>query len=61
MPGGGVKELLKELSIRLTDEFGRGFSEDNLSNMRRFFLTWRLMYIYGKANGDPHPDMRECK
>ncbi len=33
--------LLKELSIRLTDEFGRGFSEDNLSNMRRFFLTWR--------------------
>lgn len=33
--------LLKELSIRLTSEFGRGFSEDNLSNMRRFFLTWR--------------------
>ncbi|MDH4477596.1 MAG: PDDEXK nuclease domain-containing protein [Verrucomicrobiaceae bacterium] len=34
-------ELLKELSARLTEEFGRGFSEDNLSNMRRFFLTWR--------------------
>lgn len=34
-------ELLKELSVRLTEEFGRGFSEDNLSNMRRFFLTWR--------------------
>jgi len=33
-------ELLKELSARLTEEFGRGFSEDNLSNMRRFFLTW---------------------
>jgi predicted nuclease of restriction endonuclease-like (RecB) superfamily len=33
-------ELLKELSARLTQEFGRGFSEDNLSNMRRFFLTW---------------------
>lgn len=34
-------ELLKELSARLTEEFGRGFSEDNLSNMRRFFLIWR--------------------
>lgn len=34
-------ELLKELSTRLTEEFGRGFSEDNLSNMRRFFLTWK--------------------
>ena len=35
------KELLKELSSQLTAEFGRGFSEDNLSNMRRFFLVWR--------------------
>jgi len=34
-------ELLKELSARLTEEFGRGFSEDNLSNMRRFFLMWK--------------------
>lgn len=33
--------LLKELSARLTEEFGRRFSEDNLSFMRRFFLTWR--------------------
>jgi len=32
--------LLKGLSRRLTDEFGRGFSEDNLSNMRRFFVLW---------------------
>ena len=35
------KELLKELSLRLTEEFGRGFSEDNLSNMRRFYLVWK--------------------
>ncbi len=34
------KGLLKALSQRLTEEFGRGFSEDNLSNMRRFFLLW---------------------
>ena len=34
-------ELLKELSGRLTEEFGRGFSAVNLSNMRRFFLLWQ--------------------
>ncbi|MDI1314354.1 PDDEXK nuclease domain-containing protein [Prosthecobacter sp.] len=33
-------KLLKELSARLTEEFGRGFSEDNLSNMRRFYLMF---------------------
>jgi predicted nuclease of restriction endonuclease-like (RecB) superfamily len=32
--------LIKGLSQRLTEEFGRGFSEDNLSNMRKFFLLW---------------------
>lgn len=34
-------ELLKQLSARLTDEFGKGFSERNLEYMRRFFLTWK--------------------
>lgn len=34
-------ELLKELSARLTEEFGRGFSVVNLSNMRRFFILWQ--------------------
>ena len=27
------KQILKELSSRLTKEFGRGFSVDNLKNM----------------------------
>ncbi|MBI4849537.1 MAG: DUF1016 domain-containing protein [Nitrospirae bacterium] len=35
------KETLKQLSLRLTSEFGRGFSEDNLSNMRKFHILWR--------------------
>jgi predicted nuclease of restriction endonuclease-like (RecB) superfamily len=35
------KALLKELSARLKAEFGRGFSEDNLSLMRRFYLVYR--------------------
>lgn len=35
------KELLKELSARLTEEFGRGFSEDNLARMRKFYVLWK--------------------
>ena len=34
-------ELLKELSARLAQEFGRDFSPVNLSHMRRFYLTWQ--------------------
>ncbi len=33
-------ELLIELSARLTEEFGKGFSRSNLQNMRTFFLLW---------------------
>lgn len=32
------KELLKELSARLSEEFGRGFSVSNLQLMRKFFI-----------------------
>ena len=34
------KETLKGLSRRLSREFGRGFSPDNLENMRRFYVTY---------------------
>lgn len=34
------KQLLKELSKRLNEKFGRGFSVDNLQNMRVFYLTY---------------------
>ncbi len=37
-----AKETLKNLSFRLKLEFGKGFSEDNLSNMRKFFLTYSI-------------------
>lgn len=33
------KALLKELSSKLTIEFGRGFSRSNLEYMRKFYLT----------------------
>ena len=35
------KALLKELSEKLTDEFGRGFSRSNLEYMRKFYLTYQ--------------------
>ena len=35
------KELLKELSVRLTEEFGKGFSATNLKLMRQFFIENR--------------------
>ena len=34
-------ELLIELSARLSEEFGKGFSRSNLEYMRKFFLIWR--------------------
>ena len=45
-------ELLKELSARLTEEFGRGFSKSNLASMRAFFLLWSdRMPIFQTASG----------
>ena len=38
---GYGKELLKVLSARLTEEFGKGFSRSNLEYMRKFFLIWQ--------------------
>lgn len=34
------KAILKDISLRLTNKFGRGFSVDNLENMRRFYLVY---------------------
>jgi predicted nuclease of restriction endonuclease-like (RecB) superfamily len=34
------KQVLKELSIKLTDGFGKGFSVQNLENMRKFYILY---------------------
>jgi predicted nuclease of restriction endonuclease-like (RecB) superfamily len=34
------KQILKGLSEQLTNEFGKGFSVDNLQNMRKLYLTY---------------------
>lgn len=38
------KQLIVDLSVRLTAEFGVGFSERNLRNMRKFYLTYQNRY-----------------
>lgn len=35
--------LISNLSVRLSDEFGRGFSEQTLWNVRQFFLTFPIL------------------
>ncbi len=32
--------LIKEISVRLTKDYGRGFDESNLRNIRKFYLTF---------------------
>ena len=34
------KALIKELSARLTKEYGKGFDESNLRNIRQFYITF---------------------
>jgi predicted nuclease of restriction endonuclease-like (RecB) superfamily len=46
------EELLKRLAADLTTKIGRGFSERNLEQMRRFFLTWSISQT-ASAEFDP--------
>jgi hypothetical protein len=36
------KGIIKSLSLALQAEFGKGFSVDNLENMRRFYLNFPI-------------------
>jgi predicted nuclease of restriction endonuclease-like (RecB) superfamily len=48
------KYVLKTLSKRLTEQLGKGFSEQNLRNMRQFFIKFadRDISIRQKASGE---------
>lgn len=39
------KYLLKYLSEKLTQDFGKGFSRFNLENMRKFYLIYKNQYV----------------
>jgi len=39
---GYGEQLIERLSLDLTGQFGRGFSRQNLQQMRSFFLAWPI-------------------
>lgn len=45
-----AKSVLKELSLKLNEKFGRGFSERNLRNMRQFYITYSQTQIQQKPS-----------
>jgi len=44
------KTVLKKLSEKLTERFSKGFSVDNLQNMRQFFMVYADRAIYEKPS-----------
>ena len=46
------KAVLKALSIRLGDKFGKGFSVDNLENMRKFYLVYSKSETLSRISED---------
>lgn len=44
------KQTIKELSVKLTDEFGKGFSERNIEQMRQFYLNGSKNKIWKLTN-----------
>jgi predicted nuclease of restriction endonuclease-like (RecB) superfamily len=44
--------LIRRLSIDLTDRFGRGYSRQNLQQMRKFYQTWPAGEICQTASGE---------
>jgi len=45
------KSLLKKLSVDLTSKFGRGFSRQNLQQMRHFYTAYPAVKICQKPSG----------
>lgn len=53
------KAILKDLSLRLTAEFGRGFSRSNLEYMRKFYLMYHLRVSMDKISQMPSGKSRK--
>jgi len=53
---GYGEQLIERLSLDLTSQFGRGFSRQNLQQMRSFFLTWPIRQtVSGESPALPSP------
>lgn len=53
------EELLNRLATDLTDRFGRGFSRQNLQNMRQFYLAFGLPEIRQTVSGKSSVAIRQ--
>lgn len=51
------KNLLISLSQRLIHDFGKGFSKDNLENMRKFYLAYSKAETVSRLSGN-NPDFK---
>ncbi len=59
---GYAKETLKNLSGKLTDALGKGFSVDNLENMRKFYTVYKDDYNrHVSKNEKSKPVVRKFK
>lgn len=45
-----AKSVLKDLSVKLSEKFGKGFSERNLRNMRQFYIAYAHTQIQQKPS-----------
>jgi len=50
------KKILEKLSQKLNKEFGRGFSVDNLENMRKFYLTYSISETSSRKSISEKPE-----
>lgn len=48
------KSILKKLSAHLSDKFGKGFSVDNLQNMRNFYLCYSKYETVSRISSEEH-------
>jgi predicted nuclease of restriction endonuclease-like (RecB) superfamily len=51
------KQVLKELSSKLSNDFGKGFSVDNLQNMRQFYLTFSIYETTSRISSSNKSDI----
>lgn len=52
-------ELLKRLAVDLTARLGRGFSRQNLQNMRQFYSVCSVVWIRQRLSGNSDPAIRQ--
>ncbi len=54
------KKVLKGLSSVLSKEFGKGFSVDNLENMRRFYLVYEKSETLSRISSRLNSETLSC-